>query len=63
MDPYIPLKPFRIMAQGASSLGLIQCTKSWGLYFSVALEHIDDLCTKECHDLFIDAVTAAVVDA
>jgi CubicO group peptidase (beta-lactamase class C family) len=34
-----------------------------GLYFSVALEFIDDLRSKECHDLFMNAVTAAVVDA
>jgi CubicO group peptidase (beta-lactamase class C family) len=34
-----------------------------GLYFSVALEQIDELRTKECHDLFMNAVTAAVVDA
>lgn len=34
-----------------------------GLYFSVALELIDELRTKECHDLFMNGVTAAVVDA
>jgi CubicO group peptidase (beta-lactamase class C family) len=34
-----------------------------GVYFSVALDRIDDIRTKECHDLFTNAVTAAVVDA
>ena len=33
-----------------------------GVYFSVALEQIDEVRTKECHDLFMNAVTAAVVD-
>jgi CubicO group peptidase (beta-lactamase class C family) len=33
-----------------------------GLYFSVALERIDELRTREYHDLFMNAVTAAVVD-
>ena len=34
-----------------------------GVYFSVALERIDDTRVKVCHDLFTNAVTAAVVDA
>jgi len=34
-----------------------------GGYFSVALERIDDTRSKECHYLFMNAVTAAVVDA
>lgn len=34
-----------------------------GVYFSVALERIDDTRVKECYDLFTNAVTAAVVDA
>jgi CubicO group peptidase (beta-lactamase class C family) len=34
-----------------------------GVYFSVALELIDDTRSKECYDLFMNAVTAAVVDA
>jgi CubicO group peptidase (beta-lactamase class C family) len=33
-----------------------------GVYFSVALERIDDRRSKECYDLFMNAVTAAVVD-
>ena len=33
-----------------------------GVYFSVALEHIDDTRVKACYDLFTNAVTAAVVD-
>jgi CubicO group peptidase (beta-lactamase class C family) len=33
-----------------------------GLYFSVALERIDDLRTREYHDLFMNAATAAVED-
>src|SRR6266571_3391638 len=34
-----------------------------GVYFSVALERIDDIQSKVCYDLFTNAVTAAVVDA
>ena len=34
-----------------------------GVYFSVVLERIDDIRAKGCHDLFMNAVTAAVVDA
>jgi serine-type D-Ala-D-Ala carboxypeptidase len=34
-----------------------------GVYFSVALELIDDRRAKSCVDLFTNAVTAAVVDA
>src|SRR5712691_10401724 len=34
-----------------------------GVYFSVALERIDDIRSKVCYDLFTNAVTAAVVDA
>jgi serine-type D-Ala-D-Ala carboxypeptidase len=34
-----------------------------GVYFSVALELIDDLRSKECYDLFMNGVTAAVIDA
>ena len=34
-----------------------------GGYFSVALERIDETRSKECHYLFMNAVTAAVVDA
>jgi CubicO group peptidase (beta-lactamase class C family) len=34
-----------------------------GVYFSVALEFIDDLRSKVRYDLFTNAVTAAVVDA
>ena len=34
-----------------------------GVYFQVALELIDDTRSKECYDLFMNAVTAAVVDA
>lgn len=36
--------------------------ESVGVYFSVALELIDVGRTKECYDLFTNAVTAAVVD-
>ena len=34
-----------------------------GVYFSVVLELIDDIRSKGCHDLFMNAVTAAVIDA
>ena len=34
-----------------------------GMYFSVVLERIDDTRVKACYDLFMNAVTAAVVDA
>jgi len=33
-----------------------------GGYFSVALERLDETRSKECHYLFMNAVTAAVVD-
>ena len=34
-----------------------------GVYFQVTLERIDDIRFKSCRDLFMNAVTAAVVDA
>jgi CubicO group peptidase (beta-lactamase class C family) len=34
-----------------------------GVYFQVTLERIDDIRSKSCVDLFMNAVTAAVVDA
>jgi len=34
-----------------------------GVYFSVVLELIDGVRSKTCLDLFMNAVTAAVVDA
>ena len=34
-----------------------------GVYFQVTLERIDDIRFKSCYDLFMNVVTAAVVDA
>jgi hypothetical protein len=50
-----------IISAPASTQGFVQILVKTD--FSVALELIDDLRTKECHDLFMNGVTAAVVDA
>ena len=63
MDHCIRRKHLTIMVQVASICWVDPVYEIVGVYFSVTLELIDDTRSKECYDLFTNAVTAAVVDA